>query len=136
ESSVAAIGDDQVGGAGRLLRQVSGQVRCIADARFLNICRTICIYRVRADFCRGRNVRAGDDNFLDCTVRLATSPLRGRWIFRKRYERGTKEARRYRETHIDVATLLHLLWGNRVPPTRISLARGNRFLHYLTSFVF
>src|SRR5207248_11450704 len=90
DSAVAAIGDVQVGGAARLLRQESCQVRCIADAQFLNICRTICIYRVRADFFRGRNVRAGDDNFLDCNARLATSPLRGRWIFRKRYDRGTK----------------------------------------------
>ena len=136
DRTITAIADVLVDGAACFLRQESCQVRCVADAQFFDVCRTIGIHWVRPNFFSSRNVRAGDDNFLDCNARLATSPLRGRWIFRKRYERGTKEARRYRETHIDVATLLHLLWGNRVPPTRISLARGNRFLHSLTSFVF
>ena len=55
-SAVPAIGDVQVGGSPRLLRQKSCQVRCIADAQLFDVCRSIRIDRIRADFFRSRNV--------------------------------------------------------------------------------
>src|SRR5436190_6577793 len=56
DSTVPAIGDVQVGGSPRLLRQKSCQVRCIADAQLFDVCRSIRIDRIRADFFRSRNV--------------------------------------------------------------------------------
>src|SRR5205823_12982787 len=47
-SAVPAIGDVQVGGSPRLLRQKSCQVRCIADAQLFAVCRSIRIDRIRA----------------------------------------------------------------------------------------
>src|SRR5438094_782878 len=73
DSTVTAIANVQIDGAACFLRQKSCQVRCIADAQFFDVCSTIGVHWVRADFFRGRNVRARDNNLLNCYPRLASS---------------------------------------------------------------
>ena len=79
DSAVPAIANVQVRGSARLLRQKSCQVSCIADAQFFDVCRTIRIHWVRADFFRGRNVRArhNDLNYCSDTGGLLTECHRG-----------------------------------------------------------
>ena len=62
DGAVPAIADVQVRGSASLLWQKSCQVRCIADAQFFDVCRTIRIHWIRADFFRRRNIRASDDH--------------------------------------------------------------------------
>src|SRR6266581_949367 len=64
DSTVAAIGDVQVDGAARLLRQKSCQVRRVTDAQFFEVCWTIRIHWIGTRLFRRRNVRASDDDTL------------------------------------------------------------------------
>src|SRR6266498_511193 len=70
DSTVTTIADVEVDGSARLLRQESCQFRCIADAQFFEVCRTIRIYWIGARLFGGWNVRTGDNNLLDCNARL------------------------------------------------------------------
>src|SRR6266480_4758485 len=56
DSTVPAIGDVQVDGSARLLWQKGCQVRCIADAQFFDVRRTIRIHWIGARLFRGWNV--------------------------------------------------------------------------------
>src|SRR6266478_2843971 len=60
----------EVDGAASFLRQKRCQVGSVADAQFLDVCRTIGVHRIGTDFFRGRNVGTGDNNLLDCNARL------------------------------------------------------------------
>src|SRR5207248_8442060 len=74
DSTVTAIADVLVDSAACFLRQESCQVRCIVDAQFFDVCRTVRIYWVRPDFFRGRNVRARHNNFHYCSDTSLTLP--------------------------------------------------------------
>ena len=65
DGAVPTIGDVQVRGSARLLRQKSCQVRCIADAQFFDVCRTIRVHWIGTGLFSGRNVRASDDDSFD-----------------------------------------------------------------------
>ena len=65
DRTVTTIGDVQVNGATRLLRQERLQVGRVADAQFFDVCRTIRIYRIRARLFSAWNVGASDDNSLN-----------------------------------------------------------------------
>ena len=70
-------------GSARLLWQKSCQVRCIADAQFFDVCRTIRIHWVRADFFRGRNVRARHDHLRYYGDTLVSLPRCGHSLLAK-----------------------------------------------------
>jgi hypothetical protein len=62
DSAVPAVADVQVDGAACSLWKESLQVRCITNAQFLDVRRTICIHGIGTGFLRCWNVRAGDDD--------------------------------------------------------------------------
>src|SRR6266487_3496136 len=102
DSTVTTIADVEADGSARLLRQKSCQFRCIADAQFFEVCRTIRIHWIGARIFGGWNVRTGDNNLLDCNARLR-SFLRCRCeILRRRDDALAKHARSDRETHADI----------------------------------
>src|SRR5439155_23995120 len=70
-----------------------------------DVCGTIGIHWVRADFFRRRNVRAGHDNLLNRYSRLA-SPRPKRGLLRLRSNSGTKSHRDDREIEAAVAASL------------------------------
>src|SRR4029077_3402236 len=83
DSTVTAIADVLVDGSARLLRQKSCQVSCIADAQFFDVCRTIRIYWVRADFFRRRNVGASHNNLHYCSDTSVSLPRAGYSVLAK-----------------------------------------------------
>src|SRR5436190_2460826 len=60
----------EVDGAASFLWQKRCQVGSVADAQFLDVCRTIRIHWIRARLFRGRDVRARHNNLLDGNARL------------------------------------------------------------------
>ena len=56
DAAIAASDSVLVDGRAHLLRQIGQQVRCIADAQFFEVCRTIRIHWIGARLFRGRNV--------------------------------------------------------------------------------
>src|SRR5205823_4509034 len=105
DRTITAIADVLVDGAACFLRQKSCQVRCIADAQLFDVCWTIRIHRIRADFFRGRNVRARHDNLLNRYPRLA-SPRPERSLLRLGLNNRTKSHCDHRETEAAVAASL------------------------------
>src|SRR5207247_8229672 len=67
DSTVTTIADVEVDGAASFLRQKSCQVRSVADAQFLDVCRTIGVHWIGTDFFRGRDVRARHNNLHYCS---------------------------------------------------------------------
>ena len=72
DAAVTAIGDVLVDGSAHLLWQLIEQVCCVAHTQPLEVLRTIRVHRVRSDFFRGWNVRAGHDNFLGYNAGVAS----------------------------------------------------------------
>ena len=83
DSTVAAIANVQIRGAACFLWQESCQVCCIADAQFFDVCRTIRIHWVRADFFRRRNVRASHDHLRYYSDTLVSVPRCGHSLLAK-----------------------------------------------------
>ena len=59
-----------------LLRQIGQQVRCIADAQFFDVSRTIRVHWIWSDLFCGGNVRASDDD----TFHFGNTSGRRRWF--------------------------------------------------------
>src|SRR6476659_8222278 len=83
DSTVTSIANVHVDSPAGLLWQKSCEVRRIADAQFFEICRTIRIHWVRADFFRRRNVRAGHYDLLDRDANLCGCLWRERRLLTK-----------------------------------------------------
>ena len=62
DSAIAANGTVLVNRRAHLLRQIGQQVRCIADAQFLDVSWTIGIHWIWPGLFCGGNVRASDDD--------------------------------------------------------------------------
>src|SRR5439155_11118519 len=83
DSTVPAIGDVHVDSPARLLRHKSCQVRCIADAQFFEVSRTIRIHWIGARLFRCRNVRAGHDDLHYCSDTPVSLPRCGHSLLAK-----------------------------------------------------
>src|SRR5206468_1882969 len=105
DTAVTAIGDVLVDSRAQLLWQFGEQVGCVANSQSLDVLQTIGIDRVRSDFFRSRNVRAGHNHFLGYVASVASCLWRGRWILREGPEDRTKEARRDREPRTGIGNL-------------------------------
>ena len=107
DTAVTAIGDVLVDSRAQLLWQFVEQVCCVAHIQPLDVLQTIRVHRVRSDFFRGWNVRAGHNYFLGYDASVASCLCRGRWILRDRYEDRTKHARRDRKPQAGLGGILH-----------------------------
>ena len=80
DAAIPDISDILVNARAQLLRQLRQQVGCVAHAQSFDVFCAIGIHRVRTDFFSSRDVRTGNNHFLDGDARLTGGLWRGRWL--------------------------------------------------------
>ena len=107
--TAAIIGSGGIGvlvdGRAHLLWQLREQVGCVVNTQFLDVCRPVRVHWIRPNLFRRGNVRASDNNLLNCYPRLA-SPRPERGLLRLRLSNRKKSHRDDRETEAAVAASL------------------------------